>query len=160
MKRVIKITGISMAVLLLLLQLYRPARNENRETPPTDIIVAYGVPENVANILHRSCYDCHSNNTQYPWYSHIQPVGMWLANHVDEGKDELNFSEFGNFKTKRKLRKLQEIIEETEAGEMPLGSYTLIHKKAMLAPEEKELLANWARGLSQRITIESATAAN
>jgi hypothetical protein len=158
MKKAIKYTGISLAAVLLLLQFYRPARNQSNGTLPSDIVMAYGVPENVATVLHKACYDCHSNNTHYPWYANVQPVGMWLGHHVDEGKEELNFSEFGNFKAKRKLHKLQEIVEQIEEGEMPLSSYTIIHKEAVLTAEEKQLLTSWARGLSQRITIESATA--
>ncbi len=158
MKKALKFTGISLAAVLLLLQLYRPARNQSSETLPTDIVMAYSVPQNVATVLHKACYDCHSNNTHYPWYANVQPVALWLANHVQEGKEELNFSEFGTFKTKRKLRKLQEIAEQIEEGEMPLSSYTIMHKEAVLTAEEKQLLITWAKGLSQRITIESATA--
>lgn len=154
MKKVLKITGISLLVVLAGLQFYRPAKNISAQTPPTDIVQAYALPDNVASVLHKACYDCHSNNTNYPWYNNIQPVGIWLADHVDEGKRELNFSEFGNFKTKRKLKKLKEIVSEVEEGEMPLKSYTLIHKEAVLTPEEKQMLIDWAKGLAQKISME------
>lgn len=154
MKKALKITGISLLVALVALQLYRPAKNVSTQTPPTDIVQAYGVPADVAVILHKACYDCHSNNTHYPWYSNIQPVGMWLAHHVDEGKDELNFSEFGSYKPRRKARKMHELVEEVEEGEMPLESYTLIHGEAKLTAEEKQKLIEWAKGLEQRITLE------
>lgn len=154
MKKLLKITGISLLVALVALQLYRPAKNVSEETPSTDIVQTYGVPADVAATLQKACYDCHSNNTHYPWYSNIQPVGMWLAHHVDEGKDELNFSEFGNYKPRRKAKKMHEIVEEIEEGEMPLESYTLIHGEAKLTANEKQKLIEWAKGLEQRITLE------
>ncbi len=154
MKKVFKITGLSLLALLIIMQFYRPARNESATVPASDIITAYAVPDNVAVILKKACYDCHSSNTHYPWYANIQPVAMWLEHHIDEGKDELNFSEFGNFKTRRKLKKLREIVDEVEEGEMPLSSYTLIHKEAVLTEQEKQLLTDWAKGLTQKITLE------
>jgi len=154
MKKVFRITGLSLLALLIIMQFYRPARNESATVPTSDIITAYAVPDNVAVILKKACYDCHSSNTHYPWYANIQPVSMWLEHHIDEGKDELNFSEFGNFTTKRKLKKLREIVDEVEEGEMPLSSYTLIHKEAVLTEQEKQLLTDWAKGLTQKITLE------
>jgi exonuclease VII small subunit len=154
MKKILKRTAIVLLVILVALQLYRPARNISTATPDTDIVTAYAVPQNVAEILHRACYDCHSNNTNYPWYSNIQPLGIWLADHIDEGKDELNFSEFGSFKARRKLKKTREIVDELEEGAMPLESYTLIHKEAVLTAAEKQLIIEWAKGLGQKISME------
>lgn len=154
MKKFLRTTGIVLLVILVGLQFYRPAKNVSAQTPPSDIVQAYAVPENVATILHKACYDCHSNNTNYPWYNNVQPVAMWLADHVDEGKDELNFSEFGNFKPRRKLKKLKEIVDEVEEGEMPLESYTLMHGEAKLTEAEKQTLIEWAKGLAQKISLE------
>jgi hypothetical protein len=80
---------------------------------------------------------------------------MWLADHVKDGKDELNFSEYGNFKTKRKLKKLKEIVKEVEENEMPLDSYTWIHSEARLTAAEKQLLIEWAKALSTKISMET-----
>ena len=96
--------------LLLLIQFIRPERNLGVADTEKDITHSVTVSPEVKNILEKSCYDCHSNHTEYPWYANIQPIAGWLANHVDEGKDELNFSEFGTFKLKRKIKKLKEII--------------------------------------------------
>ena len=98
-------------------------------------------------VLKTSCYDCHSNNTVYPWYSTIQPVAMFMGNHVDEGKRELNFSEFGRYSVRRKYHKLEEINEQIKEGEMPLSSYTLIHRNTKLNENQKLLVANWAESL-------------
>jgi hypothetical protein len=98
----------------------------------------------VKTILNKACMDCHSNNTRYPWYNNIQPVAFWLANHVDEGKEELNFSEFKTYKLKRQDHKLEEVVEMIQEGEMPLSSYTITHGDAKLTESEKQLLINWA----------------
>lgn len=154
MKKALKITGYSLLAFFLVMQLYRPAKNDGALEQPTDIITAYAVPADVTAVLRKACYDCHSNHTRYPWYNNMQPVASWLADHVNEGKDELNFSEFGSFKTKRKLKKLKEIVHEVEEGDMPLESYTWTHGDARLTPQEKQLLLDWAKGLAQKISME------
>jgi hypothetical protein len=135
--------------LVVLLQFIRPARTNSSSAPATgsnDISHVVNVPADVRQILSRSCYDCHSNRTEYPWYSNIQPVGLWLDHHVHEGVHELNFTEFATYKRKRQLHKLDEIAEITEAHEMPLSSYTWIHKDAELSQEQEQRLISWARG--------------
>jgi exonuclease VII small subunit len=154
-KKIIKWTCIGLLVALVLIQFYRPAKNIDPTTPASDITVAYQTPPEITQILHKACYDCHSNNTAYPWYNNFQPVAMWLADHVKDGKDELNFSEYGNFKTKRKLKKLREIVKEVEENEMPLDSYTWIHSEARLTAAEKQLLIEWAKALSTKISMET-----
>lgn len=154
MKKAVKTTLVVLLVALVLIQFYRPAKNSGPIDGPVDISVAYNVPADVMNVLNKACYDCHSNHTEYPWYNNIQPVAMWLADHVDEGKSELNFSEFANYKTKRKLKKLKEIVHEVEEGDMPLGSYTWMHSEARLTAQEKQLLIDWAKGLTQKISME------
>ena len=100
-------------------------------------------------ILSKACYDCHSNNTTYPWYASLQPVAWWLGDHIEHGKKELNFSEFGNYAPRKQYRKLEEVIEEVEADKMPLPSYTLIHRDARLKDNERQILINWARDQRQ-----------
>ena len=102
-------------------------------------------------ILERACYDCHSNHTRYPWYAEIQPLGWWLADHVKEGKAHLNFSTFGTYPAKRQTRKLEELIEEVEGGNMPLGSYKLTHTDARLTPAEIKALTDWAASVRENL---------
>ena len=147
----IKKIVLGLLVLFIVLQFVRPARNESSAPYPNDISTAYNVPDDVHTILAKACYDCHSNNTRYPWYTNIQPVGLWMGNHVNEGKGELNFNEFASYKKKRQAHKMEELVELVEEGEMPLSSYTWIHKDAVLTPEEKALLVNWAKALHQQI---------
>jgi hypothetical protein len=109
------------------------------------------VSPQIANILETSCYDCHSNNTIYPWYTNIQPVGLWMQDHVNEGKDELNFSEFATYSAKRADHKMEEVVEVLQEDEMPLSSYTLIHGNAKLNDEQKRAVIDWAKGIRAQI---------
>jgi hypothetical protein len=111
----------------------------------TDITKTYAVPSNVKAMLEVACYDCHSNYTRYPWYANIQPVGWWLAKHVKDGKEDLNFSEFGSYSLKRQKNKLRSIENSIKDDDMPLTSYTLIHKNARLTNEEKTQITDWVK---------------
>ena len=148
MKRFLKILFYTILIALLLFQFYpKPAKNISASINANDITIVHTVPAEVQGILKTSCYDCHSNNTVYPWYANIQPVALWLGNHIDEGKAELNFSEFGSYSIRRKYRKLEEINEEVKEGEMPLTSYTNIHWDAKLDNNKKLVLAKWLTSL-------------
>ena len=148
MKRFFKTLLYTIFIALLLVQLYpRPKKNVSTEAGSNDIAAVHQVSADVMEVLKTSCYDCHSNNTVYPWYSTIQPVALFMGNHVDEGKRELNFSEFGRYSVRRKYHKLEEINEQIKEGEMPLSSYTLIHRNAKLNENQKLLVANWAESL-------------
>ena len=110
----------------------------------TDLRRMFNVPQNVEDILQSACYDCHSNNTKYPWYSRIQPFGWMLANHIRNGKAELNFSDFGSYPKRRQISKMDGIANSVKGGSMPLSSYTVMHKEARLSKHEKALLIDWA----------------
>ena len=133
-------------VLLLVfiaMQFIRPARNI-AQIGQADIANRLMVPGSVEGILKTSCYDCHSNKTCYPWYANIQPMGWVLANHIKDGKDDLNFNEFGTYTKRRQLSKLKAIGSSVKEGTMPLPSYTLLHQDAILSKEEKTLVTDWA----------------
>lgn len=148
-----KIVLLTVAGIFLVIQCIRPDRNVGEMYGSNDITKTVEVPEKVMVILEKACMDCHSNRTQYPWYYSIEPLGWWLAHHVDEGKDELNFSEFNTYKLKRKLHKFEEIVEMVNEGEMPLASYALIHGKACLTGDEKKVLVDWA--LAARTNLDT-----
>lgn len=152
-----KKVGIALAAMLVILQFIRPTRNGSWEKSEDDISLAINVPGDVYQILNTSCYDCHSNHTTYPWYTNIQPLGLWMQHHVDEGKAELNFSEFKTYTLKRQKHKLEEIAEQVNEHEMPLSSYTLIHKNASLSPEQMTLLTNWANAEFAKIIVPTET---
>lgn len=136
---------------LIIIQFIRPAQNVSAIPSENDIRLHYAVPSDVLSILKRACYDCHSNNTNYPWYAQIQPLGWWLADHIEEGKDELNFSEFATYSPKKADHKLEETVEMVLEGEMPLESYTLVHKDAVLTKNEQDILVDWAQNLRKTI---------
>ena len=140
-----KILLLLLAVLVII-QFFHPGKNTDSNTTAVvnDISKIMVVPDNVQDILQKSCYDCHSNNTDYPWYAEIQPVGWWLNHHIDEGKSEVNFNEFSTYSLRRQYKKLEEIIEQVKKDEMPLGYYTVIHKDAVLNKDQKLLVSSWA----------------
>jgi hypothetical protein len=139
-------------VLFIVIQFFRPARNQAAGAPSADITTVYKMPDGVHAILKNSCYDCHSNQTEYPWYAQIQPVRWWLESHIKEGKQELNFNEFGNYTTRRQLSKLKAISGTVEDGKMPLSSYTLVHTKARLSKAEKVKVMAWANDMRDSLS--------
>ena len=142
--RVIKKTLLGLLVVFIIIQFIQPARNKSDQVLPTDLTKTFQVPENVHSILLSACYDCHSNNTNYPWYSRIQPFGWMLANHIRKGKAELNFSDFGSYSKRRQISKMNGIANSVKEGSMPLSSYRVMHKEARLSNDEKALLIDWA----------------
>ena len=150
MKRSTKII-IAILIILILIQFIRPERNNGNALGRNDFTHEIPTPDTVMGILKTSCFDCHSNHTNYPWYAEIAPVSWWLSNHVKEGKWELNFSEFVTYNDRRKNKKLEEIAEQVEEHEMPLSSYTLIHKDANLNQQEIQTLAQWAKLAQQQL---------
>lgn len=143
MKRALKILLILIVVALITIQFFRPSKNSGVEDAQKHITAVYPVPDDVQNILKASCYDCHSNTTQYPWYSRVQPMGWVLENHIVEGKKELNFSEFASYPVSRQYKELEEISEDINEGEMPLLSYSIAHKNARLTAHQKALIHQW-----------------
>ncbi len=114
----------------------------NRDNP--EITGEIEAPENVMAILQRSCYDCHSNETVWPWYSYVAPASWLIARDVHEGREELNFSQWTSYSEKQKRHKRKECGEEVEEGEMPLWFYTPLHPEAELLPEDVEALLRWS----------------
>ncbi|RKD15125.1 cytochrome C [Pelobium manganitolerans] len=141
----IKIILLVVLLVFILIQFIRPVRDENGQASPDQIGKVYAVPENVNAVLRASCYDCHSNNTDYPWYAEIQPAGWWLASHIRRGKSELNFDRFGEYSKRRQDSKLKSIANSIEDGTMPLPSYAFIHTDAKLSKKNKMLIKNWIK---------------
>ena len=127
------------------IQFIQPAHNKTDVVLPADFQKIYAVPDSVATVLQISCYDCHSNNTHYPWYSFIQPAAWFMASHIKEGKANLNFSEFGAYSNRKQQSKLQAIINSINDNTMPVSSYTMLHKKAILSVQSKALLLDWVQ---------------
>ncbi|MDK2771086.1 MAG: heme-binding domain-containing protein [Flavobacterium sp.] len=127
----------------------------DKTNPPVDesqdFLKINNTPEAIATQIKASCYDCHSNESKYPWYSNIQPVAWFLKHHIDEGREELNFSEFGTYTAKRQAHKLDECAELIEKDEMPLSSYTIIHKDAVLDEATQKQLITYFKEMEGKL---------
>lgn len=135
----------------MVMQFFQPDKNNNSVILSNDISSVVTVPDDVNLILHSACYDCHSNNTEYPWYTNIQPAGWWLSSHINDGKRHLNFNEFATYTTERKREKLDDVSKSIKEDWMPLNSYTWMHKDARLTAAQKQLIINWADGAKRTI---------
>ena len=138
---------LGLIVILAAIQFIRPARNLSDKATPNEISLHYPMPQEVKVILKHSCNDCHSNNTVYPWYVNLQPVGWWMQWHINDGKRHLNFSEFGTYSEKKAKEKYGDIEDEVSNGEMPLDSYVWLHHDTRLTPEQSKVVVDWAKGL-------------
>ena len=155
MKKIIKKILFIGLIIFLLMQLYQPARNESFEQDITaNFTKVYNVPKNVKAIVRTSCYDCHSNNTNYPWYSNVQPVGFFMEHHIKEAKEDLNFDEWGKYSKRKQENKLDRIVKQIKSDEMPLASYTLIHKNARLTTVQKEEIMDWLSKIKDSISSQ------
>lgn len=136
---------IGLLVVFIAIQFYRPEKNSSKEQDTVAFLQETNPPQEVRDILKNACFDCHSNNTVYPWYNNIAPVSFWLADHIEEGKSELNFSEWNTYSNEKKDHKLEEIYEETERKSMPLKEYTWTHSEAKLTDVQIDAVVKWAK---------------
>lgn len=135
--------GLLLMVILIVMQFIQPKKNTAEGLGENDISKVYEMPKDLHQMLITKCYDCHSNNTNYPWYFHIQPIGWWLAAHVYEGKQHLNFSAFKNYEEKKAKHKLEELAEVADDRSMPLSTYTMFHKNTALTTEDEQAIKRW-----------------
>ena len=142
--KILKKTALILLATLLVIQFIRPAKNHSELLEDTQFLTETNPPEDVQQILTSTCYDCHSNNTNYPWYSNVAPISYWIADHIEHGKGHLNFSAWDSYDNEKKDHKIEEIIETVESGEMPLNEYTWTHSEARLTPEQREAVIKWA----------------
>lgn len=142
-------------LLFIAIQFIQPGRNKSGQVQATDIAKTISISGRVSALLKTACYDCHSNNTNYPWYAYVQPIGWVLNNHILDGREQLNFNEFGSYSLRRQQSKLKSIASQVSDGSMPLSSYTCVHKNARLTKKDKNLIMEWAT-----ITKDSLAAKN
>jgi hypothetical protein len=136
---------VALLIILIAIQFIRPAQNKGEASGDKDFTHYVQVPTHIKTTLQASCFDCHSNHTNYPWYAAINPIGLWLNHHIEEGKAELNFSDFSTYDQKRMDHKLEETAEEVQEGHMPLPSYTLIHTDTKLSQEQVQQIVDWVK---------------
>ena len=147
----IQIVLVGLLVVLIVMQFFQPEKNISAAPTPNDLFAHYQAPDSLKQLIKTSCYDCHSNNTVYPWYSKIQPVAWWLSDHVNEGKRKFNFSEFATYAPKKADHKMEELMEMVKEEEMPLKSYTIIHTDAKLTNAQRIAMTDWAAGIRKQI---------
>ncbi|MDF4222006.1 heme-binding domain-containing protein [Maribacter sp. M208] len=143
--KLIKKIGLVVVVVFIAMQFFSPTKNTAAGNHTSAFITQTNPTPELKNLFETSCYDCHSNNTKYPWYNNIAPISYLLADHVKEGKEHLNFSEWQNYSLDKKDQMLAEIEEEVVDGKMPLSQYTLFHKDTELTPNEVVNLVEWVR---------------
>jgi hypothetical protein len=149
--KIVKIIALILLVGFVGIQFVPTDLNQSDTVPKTDFLLVNNTQENISALLQESCYDCHSNNTEYPWYNKVQPVAWFLEDHIQEGKDELNFNEWAEYSDRRKNSKLRSIISQIEEDKMPLDSYTLIHKDAILSDEDKRVIIDYMTALKDSL---------
>ncbi len=143
MKKKIKWFVFGFLALLILIQFIQINKTNPPLDPAADIFAHLDAGDAFIAKVRDACYDCHSNEVEYPWYTNVQPVGWWIKKHINEGTKHLNFSEFGNYEAKRAHHKLEECYEMVEKGEMPLNSFTWVHSEAKLTDLEREEMVKW-----------------
>jgi hypothetical protein len=151
MKRILKWVVLVLVVLFVAAQAYRPSKTN----PPVDEsqtmrATTHLTPE-AAAILDRACNDCHSSKTEWPWYSNVAPISWYLKNHVDDGRRALSFSDWGTYPQRKAARKLEEMCDEVEKGDMPIRSYLLIHPSAKLSDADRRVLCDWTKQEGARL---------
>lgn len=152
LKKILKWTVIVLIVIFIGIQFIRPAlTNPPVDESQTIVAKTQMIPE-VASILDRSCRDCHTNKTVWPWYTKVAPVSWWLADHVNEGRQNLNMSEWGKLPKDRQDRKLRQICDEIQDGAMPLSSYLPMHPAAKLSDQDKKTLCDWTDHERERMS--------
>ena len=145
---------IALLVVLVVLQFFQIDKTNPAVDESKDFLKTQNTPEEIASIIKTSCYDCHSNQSNYPLYSYVQPAGWFLKDHIDEGRRELNFSTFTDYELKRQDHKLEECIEYIEKDEMPLGSYTLVHREAALTEAQKNILIDYFKSVRTKLNYK------
>ena len=146
---------VVLVVAFVIMQFFRIDKTNPAPTPGMDFLNIKKTPESTAKLIRNGCYDCHSNESKYPWYSNIQPVAWFLKDHIDEGRKELNFSNFATYEPKRQAHKLKEAAEFVENGEMPLESYLLMHPEAKFTEAEKKEMVDYFKYIEEEIRVSN-----
>lgn len=137
-------------IVIVLIQFIQPKKNLSNGIAEHDISKAYVIPEHVHQTFTQKCYDCHSNHTDYPWYFNVQPIGWWLAAHIYDGKQNLNFSEFKKYEQDQAEQKLNEIVDAVISRNMPMGGYVFLRPHTGLTDEDEQAIISWAKSAKLR----------
>ncbi|MBT8243948.1 heme-binding domain-containing protein [Winogradskyella sp.] len=155
-KKLLKKLGLSLLIVFVLAQFFGPEKNSGDITTVDAFLAETNPPEDVKVILQNTCFDCHSDVTEYPWYNTITPVNYWLNDHIVDGKKHFDVSKWKDYSLKKKDHKFDELIEEVEEKEMPLPSYTWTHGDADLTPEQIKAVVTWAKEVRTKYALQMA----
>jgi len=151
MKKVWLIILGSLLALFIIIQFFPPKKNDTVKDPKNDIIFSVEIPALVKKKIVNACYDCHSDKTAYPFYNRIAPVSWIMANHIREGKEHLNFSDWATYDKKKQIKLLTAICEEITNGEMPIKGYVVMHSKAVINEKELSEICAWTETASEQL---------
>jgi hypothetical protein len=154
MRKGVRWAAIGIAAGLIVIQFFQPEKNMAPADPAGDLLLVTSPPGALAELIRNSCYDCHSNQTNYPWYHKIAPVSWYLNRHITQGKREMNVSTYGSLDKTDKIELFVNVCEVVEDGTMPLASYTFIHKAARLGEEEREAICEWSEEEALKVMME------
>lgn len=143
LKKLLRYLFIGLLAFLIIAQFFPIDKNNPTSDPATDYLSLHHPPAEVASMLKTACYDCHSNNTKYPWYTSVAPVSWWVKGHIDHGRKHLNFSDWGTYSAKKAKHKLEECYEFVEETKMPLMSYWVAHPEAKMSTEQRAAMVKW-----------------
>lgn len=158
-KKILKILAIVIVVAVIALQFFRIDKVNPLVVQAETLEATTVIPPDIGLIIGRSCNDCHSNQTIYPWYSNLQPMAWMLKNHIDDGRRKLNFSVWNTYTAQKRSKRLDDICEQLESREMPLPSYLWIHRDAVLSDSDAKALCDWAQQEKTRVDATAATPA-
>lgn len=141
---------LGIILVFAILQILPREKNDNQAVTKADLFEVEEASPELTTLIKGACYDCHSYQTKYSWYSELAPLSWWIDDHISEGREHFNMSEWGSYKTDKKSHKAEEAVEEVGEGEMPLESYQLAHASARLSDEETAMIVNWFQGLESK----------
>ena len=151
-RKKLKWAALIVALIVIGLQFTSP----NHINPPVDetksLQATTTVPADISALFARSCDDCHTSKTNWRWYTYVAPVSWFTVGHVNEGRQELNFSEWGTYNERKKGTRLRAICQQVEKGDMPLASYALVHREVKLSPDQVQAICDWTRQEAQHLT--------
>lgn len=152
MRKIFLALGILLILGLLMIQFFQPEKNAG-EIGPDHLLSQEQVPEEISTILKNACLDCHSNQSNYLWYHQVAPVSWFINNHIVEGKEELNLSNWKQMEILDQIAALEDMGKEVENGKMPLKSYLIIHPQARLSEEETKAFIGWTTSYSEKLLM-------
>lgn len=150
--RILRWLVVLLAAGFVIMQFFRMPRTNPAIDPNQTIESHLQVSPQVASVFDRSCNDCHSNKTRWPWYANVAPVSWFVIGHVDDGRRDMNFSNWGSYDRDKQSRRLRDMCELVQDGEMPLSTYTPLHPGSTLSAEDKKALCDWANAERKRIS--------